>query len=228
VKVTEATIIITCTKGPFSILWGERRFELYVGSDEFRILGIAGRAFNFRLAPYDEEEWRFPFLASENLPQVSSHNDSENSQIEFTFAVTASGDTKDSTPFLVNGHTREPLFGYRHQADESWSTGFLEDIILSAAAQEALRNIRTRSSPSTELEKIGLSALSVSPELEQLAQAMPSFPDAMRKWLMHTWEEAGSFNDESIEKLARTLVKLRSPYLEPDILVTLAQAASRH
>ena len=241
VTVTNATIIMTCTaERPSSILW-DKKFNLYVQSDEFSFLGITGPTFSFRLESFDEAEWRFPFLASFNLPQSMPDNDDgkDRQQIGFTFSVTASGETKSSTLFLVDGTISSTIFGYKSLTNQYTGAKALEGIILSAAAQEAVRKIASNPPPTEHdkrwaqtAEKLGMRVPPPEnvppPELKQLAQAMPDIPAALRKWLMCTWEEGGSFNDESTEKLARTLVKLRSPDLNPDIRVTLAQAASRH
>lgn len=185
-------------------------------SDEFGVLGITGPEFSFRLGRFDEAEWRLPFLASFRLPQDRRVEGGRKEQIEFTFSVTASGNTETSARFRPGGGFTYPtiLGGYWRNVYNVWG---LEDLVLAVLANEAVRNIEA-TSPS----------LDVPPELKRMRQPTHEFPAGLLEWLVGTWEEAGRISDESNEKIARMLARLRSSRPNKELLVALAEAISQN
>lgn len=196
-----------------AVLWNDERFTFAVQSDEFEILGITGPEFGFRLEPFDEAEWRFPFFISYYLPKISAEsadadadagpNDKRHQIIELTYTVTASGKTKSSEPEKLGAYVEnKTLFGYRTRGRASIS---LQSTILSVLAHGALLSIRSASLPAPGWVK-------------DLAYRGLDLPAGLEEWLVHAWERAGSFSDESTEILARMLVKLRPPRPDPELL----------
>ena len=208
VKVSRAILYMTYRIYRRSaIRWIDEKFEFLIRPHELKILGISGKEFGFRLAPYDEEEWRFPY----DLPGLHYETGDGNRQqeIQFRFAVTASEDTKSSDS-LTFGASPVMLFAERarHTAHVS-----LEKVLLGVLAQDAVRGILS-SSPSAQ----------VPSDLKKLVLPF-DVPVELRNWLVDAWKQAGSFSDESIEKRARTLLKLRPPHPDPDLLATYIRAA---
>jgi len=215
VTVTRAEISITYTlNDPDAILWDEERYIFDVSSDEFGVLGVTGPEFGFRLAPFDEREWRLPYSASRDLPDIPAEEGASTrryQQINFVFSVTASGSTTSSRPLLLGRYEGQPMFGYRHNTRNIGR--ILEKTIIGALAREALQTVRPEILPTLvppELKEPILSGLDdFKQELEHLAKGGRDVPLGLQKWLVDIWEQAGSFSDEQTERLARTLVKLR-------------------
>lgn len=216
VTVTRATITMRYTMNRRAAVWrDDTEFTVRIGSDDFGILGITGPKLDFRLASNHEEEWRFPYAVSDRLPTIPPEKDAEedrDQQIEFTFSVTASGNSKTSEPeYLLSGlgdtrHTA--LFGYRFKSD---TPVLLKPIVLGALANQVIRNIQLAEGP------ISL------PTVEHLARGSINIPSGLENWLVSAWEEAGNFGDEPTETLARMLAKIRSTPLNPRLLKVLVQ-----
>jgi hypothetical protein len=201
--------------------------RLIVRSDEFGVLGITGKSFGFRLMPNDEVEWRFPFSVTHYLKDIMAENDGDSirhekyPKIELIFSVTASGNVKSSErPISLGGFDGgKTLFGFH----EKRTGATLESIILGALAKDALQN------PDIINPAVG-GGPAIRDELIDLVRRGEGgyIPAELIEWLVDTWEQAGSFSDESTEKVARYLVGLRPPRPNPDrpALIALSEQPS--
>ncbi len=214
VTISDAKINITYkVYRDAAILRHDILIRLVVRSDEFRVLGITGKPFGFRLIPNDEVEWRFPFSVTHYLPEIAAENDNDTGRrqkipvIELIFSVTASGNVKScEEPLLLGGFVGgKTLLGFF----ERNITTTLKDIILGTLAKDALQTIGTMDP-------------AVREELKDLARRGHNIPAGLLKWLVDTWEQTGSFSDESTEMLARYLIRLRPPSPDPILLASIA------
>lgn len=228
VNVSRASISMRYTIDRPSAVWrGDVEFTFDVQSDEFGVLGITRKGDGFKLKPFHdfslkpfhEEEWRFPLAVSWYLPDPPAEEegggDRRYQQIEFTFSVTASGHKVTSTrENLLGGWcSKKKRFGYRRQGGALSS---LEVVILAALANEARRGIKSASIPVPNLS------------LDELVGRGFDMPSGLQKWLVDAWEQAGRFDEEETEQLARALVRLRPPHPDPELLAALLLAESQN
>ena len=215
VTVTRAAIDVTYTIfNPDALLRHDEIFRFDIRSDDFGVLGINGPEFAFRLDPNHEVEWRFPYSASFNLPEIQGANAESDryQQIEFIFSVTASGNrTTSSKPLRLGSLViNKPWFGYRRDGTAIF---IMEDFILGTIARRVLQSTDSTQLPSP-----------VQAELKRLAsQGYVTMPAGLQEWLLDSWQQAGKFSDQSTEELARMLVELYPPDRDPDLLRAFAQ-----
>jgi hypothetical protein len=184
------------------IRWGVD-YEIEADSDDFGALGIAGPSLRLRLDRFDEREWRFPYLSSFDVPQYHRRRNVPEQYISFTLSVTASGNSVTSAPFTPWRSSDSP-FSHSFSHGYGWS---LEELLLGLLANKAVRNIESASQ-----------GLKVPPELERMMVNTADLPAEFLRWLTDSWEKAGSFRDESTEKVARMLARLGSSRPDPELL----------
>lgn len=215
VTVTQAAIHVTYTIfRPEAILQQDEKFTCNIRSDDFGVLGITGPEFGFRLDQNHEEEWRFPYSASFELPKIRGANEKDDryQQIEFIFSVTASGNRTTSSEPLLLGHWLGNKPWFRYKRDGS-AIMIIESFILGAVARKVLRGAGSTHLPPP-----------VQDELKRLAsQGYVEMPVGLQEWLVDSWQQAGKFSDESTEELARMLVQLCPADRDPDLLKAFAQ-----
>lgn len=189
----------------------DQEVQIAIRPHEFTILGVSGKGFGFRLAPYDVEEWRLPF----NLPELSyeTSDGKREQEIELYFAVTASGLIKNSEPLTFGATGRSWPFGKHVRSTGHMS---LERTLLGILAWEAVGQIRSNN-PSAQ----------VPHQLTKLARGRQIiFPIELQNWLVDIWEQSGSFSNKSTEMFARQLVRLRPPHPDPNLLAAVIRIIS--
>lgn len=213
VTVTRAKMeIIYTIKREKAIIMGKFRwgadYIVDMDSDDFGVLGIVGPSLSFRLPSFDEREWRFPYATSFDFPQYRPRREAPEQEISFTFSVIASGNRETSALFTPWGSwSSGSPFSHASSTDSGWH---LEELLLGCLANEAVRNIESMSQ-----------GLKVPSELERMMVDTRDCPAEFLRWLTDTWKKAGSFREESTEKVARMLSELGSSDPDPELLSAL-------
>jgi hypothetical protein len=194
--LTNANLRITYTlHRTNAAFWGEEIFTFSVSSDEFGVLGMSGPEFNFRLAPYDEVEWRLPLSVSWSLPKLSDSKGNLSQEIKLGFSLTAAGETKEADQYVIGGWDWKPIFGYRKRRGAEAGLG---KTILGILVNDTTGIMPDAKSP-IEI-----------PEMRRELGLDFEMPAGLQNWLVSAWGQAGRFQDEQTEEFARELLRLRA------------------
>ncbi len=127
-----------------------QKYIMTVDSAQFSTLGLTGPSPGFRLAPYDEAEWRMPYTAFNFPSEYKSDRGNEFQHVEFHFSVTAARDTRTSEPYSF-GARNQPII-YSNTTYLDFDPTDILDYNLPEGLRTWIKLLMRSASPTTESE----------------------------------------------------------------------------